>query len=67
MHLHLAVGQRAMAICPLKVTITQPGRALWEQSVLSSGKPGASGNPEEALALLWALGSTWWTDVQLTP
>lgn len=31
------------------------------------GKPGACGNPEEAPALLWALDSTWWTGVQLTP
>lgn len=30
-------------------------------------KPGACGSPEEAPALPWALGSTWWTGAQLTP
>lgn len=35
--------------------------------MLSSGSLGPLGTQREALALLWALGSTWWTGVQLTP
>lgn len=31
--LHFGLGQRAVVICPLKVTITQPRRAPWEWSV----------------------------------